>query len=131
MEESYENLKNTHESIIKEFEVENEQNGVLIILNGEIQGFELFLNPEIYREFHKKILKSYIIDSKIENNTFAVNVEDARDIISKTLTSSLKKEKTLVLRKSLNLKMMTVSAQIIPIKIKSCICPISKTKNRG
>lgn len=95
MEESYENLKNTHESIIKEFEVENEQNGVLIILNGEIQGFELFLNPEIYREFHKKILKSYIIDSKIENNTFAVNVEDARDIISKTLTSSFEKRENL------------------------------------
>ena len=95
MEESYENLKNTHESIIKEFEVENEQNGVLIILNGEIQGFELFLNPEIYREFHKKILKSYIIDSKIENNKFAVNVEDARDIISKTLTSSFEKRENL------------------------------------
>ena len=95
MEESYENLKSTHESIIHEFEVESEQNGVLIILNGEIQGFEIFLNPEIYREFHKKILKSYIIDSKIEKHTFAVNVDEAKDIISKTFTSSYEKRENL------------------------------------
>ena len=52
MEESYENLKVDHNKIVKEFKIIPEQNGVLIIVDGEIKGFELFLNPEIYREFH-------------------------------------------------------------------------------
>ena len=91
MEESYENLKTDHAKIIKEFHVESGQNGVLIIVNGEIKGFEIFLNPEIYREFHEKILKSYLIDSKVENKTFAINVDVAKDIIQKAFDSTFDK----------------------------------------
>uniref|UniRef100_UPI0025DA963C ARPP-1 family domain-containing protein n=1 Tax=uncultured Methanobrevibacter sp. TaxID=253161 RepID=UPI0025DA963C len=50
-------------------------------INGEIKGFELFLNPEIYSHFHEKIIKSYLINSKVENTTFPVNVDEAEQII--------------------------------------------------
>lgn len=92
MEESYENLKVNHAKIIKEFDIIPEQNGVLIIVDGEIKGFELFLNPEIYKEFHEKILKSYLIDSKIENKTFAINVDAARAVINNAFDSTFERK---------------------------------------
>jgi hypothetical protein len=91
MEESYENLKVDHNNIIKEFEVADGQNGVLVIVDGEIKGFELFLNPEIYKEFHEKILKSYLIDSKINNQTFSIDVDAAKDVITNALASPFEK----------------------------------------
>lgn len=97
MEESYEHLKANHEKIISEFKIEPEQNGVLIIVGGEIKGFELFLNSEIYREFHEKILKSYLIDSKIENKTFTINVDAAQGIINNAFASSFEKRETVSL----------------------------------
>ena len=93
MEESYENLKIDHNKIIKEFEIVPGQNGVLIIVDGEIKGFELFLNSEIYKEFHEKILKSYLIDSKIENKTFTINTDAAQTVINNALNSTFEKKK--------------------------------------
>ena len=90
-QESYENLKTDHAKVIKEFNVEDSQNGVLIIVNGEIKGFEIFLNPEIYREFHEKILKSYLIDSKVENKTFTINTDAAKNVIDNAFASAFEK----------------------------------------
>lgn len=92
MEESYENLRANHNKLIKEFEILPEQNGVLIIVNGEIKGFEVFLNSEIYKEFHKKILKSYLIDTKIENKTFTINIDAAQAVIDNALNSEFEEK---------------------------------------
>ncbi|MBR4447975.1 ARPP-1 family domain-containing protein [Methanobrevibacter sp.] len=92
MEESYENLKIDHNKIISEFDIVPGQNGVLIIVDGEIKGFELFLNSEIYKEFHEKILKSYLIDSKIENKTFTINVDAAQLVINNALASTFEEK---------------------------------------
>lgn len=100
MEESYENLKIDHAKIIKEFKIEPGQNGVLIIVNGEIKGFEMFLNSEIYKEFHEKILKSYLIDSKVENKTFAINIDAAKDAIQKAFDSTFEKRDNIGLEKA-------------------------------
>ena len=100
MEESYENLKIDHAKIIKEFSIEPGQNGVLIIVNGEIMGFEIFLNSEIYKEFHEKILKSYLIDSKVENKTFAINADAAKSVIDKALDSTFEKRGNIGLEKA-------------------------------
>ena len=100
MEESYEHLKIDHAKIIKEFSIEPGQNGVLVIVNGEIKGFEIFLNPEIYKEFHEKILKSYLIDSKVENKTFAINADAARDVIQGAFDSTFEKRNNIGLEKA-------------------------------
>ena len=94
MEESYINLRKDHNKIVSEFKVVDGQNGVLIIVDGEIKGFELFLNSAIYKEFHEKILRSYLIDSKLNNQTFTVNVDHAREIINNALNSSFEKRET-------------------------------------
>lgn len=88
MEESYENLKSNHEKIIREFEIIHGQTGILIMIDGEVKGFELFLNPEIYRDFHEKILKSYLIDAKLNDDLFTVNRNTAEEIIANAFEAS-------------------------------------------
>lgn len=88
MSESYENKKVNLEEILKSFKIVDGQTGVLIIENGDIKGFELLANSEIYNEYHEKILKSYLIDSKIENSTFTINLDEARIIIDNAINSS-------------------------------------------
>ena len=92
MEESYENIKVAQNEIIKQFKIADGQTGVLVMVDGEIKGFELFLNSGIYRDFHEKIIKSYLIDSKIKNNMFTVNVEAAREVISHAFDCSFEKK---------------------------------------
>ena len=94
MSESYDNLKIDHDEFIKAFDVEENQNGVVIIINGEIKGFELFLNSEIYKEFHEKILKSYLIDAKNENTTFSVEVSEVRSVLDNAITSDFEKKES-------------------------------------
>lgn len=94
MTESYDKLKIDHNNFIKAFTIENDQNGVVIILNGEIKGFELFLNSEIYKEFHEKILKSYLIDAKNENTTFSINIDEIKLVLDNAIASNFEKKES-------------------------------------
>ena len=58
------------------------------MINGEIKGFELFLNPEIYKEFHEKVLKSYLIDAEVKTTTFTINIDAAKQVIDDAMNSS-------------------------------------------
>lgn len=100
MQESYEQLRTNHNQIINEFAIVDGQNGVLIIIDGEIKGFEIFLNRDIYKAFHEKILKSYLIDTKIENKTFTINIDAAREVISNTFNSTFEKRENYGLEES-------------------------------
>ena len=100
MSESYENAKTNFKEILKSFEIVDGQTGVLIIINGEIKGFELFLSSEIYKDFHEKILKSYIIGSDVENMTFTINVDKARQVIENAFDSTFESKPTKGLEKA-------------------------------
>lgn len=94
MSESYENRKVDLNKILKSFKIADGQTGVLIIINGDIKGFELLLNSEIYREYHEKILKSYLIDAEVENMTFTISSDEARDVIEKAFESEFEKKES-------------------------------------
>ena len=94
MSESYDNMKPKLDEILESFEIVDGQTGILVIVNGEIKGFELFLSHGIYRDFHEKILKSYLIDSKVENTTFTINVDEARLIVEGAFDSPFEKRET-------------------------------------
>lgn len=94
MEESYENLKVNHNQIVEGFKIVDGQNGVVIIIDGEIKGFEIFLNSEIYKEFHAKILKSYIIDADINEKAFPIDVDAAEYVINNACNSSFTKKES-------------------------------------
>ncbi|WP_458453790.1 ARPP-1 family domain-containing protein [Methanobrevibacter sp.] len=91
MEESYENQKFDLNEIITKFKIVPGQTGVLIMIDGEIKGFEVFLNSEMYREFHEKILKSYLIDNEVKNNAFTINIDSAWQAVNSAYDSSFEK----------------------------------------
>ena len=94
MSESYENLKTEHDEFLNEFHFENDQIGVVIILDGEIKGFEMFYTPSTYQEYHEKILRSYLIDNKNKNPVFTVNIGEAEEIIAKAMDSSFNQKES-------------------------------------
>ena len=67
MSESYENAKSDLSEFMEVFEVVEGQTGVAVMIDGEVKGFEVFLNSEIYREYHEKILKSYLINAEVND----------------------------------------------------------------
>ena len=86
MSESYENLKVDLDEFISNFKAVDGQTGAVIIIDGEIKGFELFLNSQIYHEYHEKILKSYLIDTDINDSIFTIDTDVARDLIVEALS---------------------------------------------
>ena len=67
LNDNYENLKSNQDDYLKEFTIEKGQNGVIFIVNNELKGIELFYNHSIYKEYHEKIFRSYIIEAIIDN----------------------------------------------------------------
>ena len=92
MEESYDHMKLKLNDIIDNFNVVDNQNGILIMVDGEIKGFELLFNSEIYKDFHSKILKSYLIDCDIKQTVSTVDNSVVEDIIQKALNSTFDKK---------------------------------------
>ena len=87
MSESYENKKADLNEIADSFEICKGQTGVVVIVDGEVKGFEIFSSPQIYSEYHEKILKSYLIDTDINEDIFTVNIDTARELIEKACES--------------------------------------------
>ncbi|WP_298501101.1 ARPP-1 family domain-containing protein [uncultured Methanobrevibacter sp.] len=104
MSETYERKKTDLNELVKSFEICKGQTGVVIIIDGEVKGFEIFFNAEIYAEYHEKILKSYLIDAEIKDSAFTVNVDTAREIISKACESEFSEVGSTGLEKSFEFK---------------------------
>lgn len=100
MSESYENKRIDLNEMIKSFEIVDGQTGILIIANGEIKGFEILLNSEIYRDFHEKILKSYLIDVDDENSTFTIDTDMAKAVIGSAMDCEFEQKPSFGLEKS-------------------------------
>ena len=93
MSESYEDAKAYLGEFIDEFKIEKGQSGVVVIVDGEIKGFEIFLNSDVYSQYHEKIIKSYLIDAKINNDVFAIDIDAVKNTISNALDSKVSKSK--------------------------------------
>lgn len=93
MSESYENAKADLSEFLNAFEVVEGQTGVAVMIDSEVKGFELFLNSEIYREYHEKILKSYLINAEVNDNVFAIDKEVIKSIIENALNDEFEEAK--------------------------------------
>ncbi len=95
LNDSYENLKDKQNDYLSKFHIEDGQNGVIFIVNGEIKGLELFYNHSIYKQYHEKLCRSYIIEAIVEKKSVdnidrleLMNVlENISDIEFKSITS--------------------------------------------
>ena len=93
MSESYENAKADLGEFLNAFEVVDGQSGVAVLVDGEMKGFEIFLNSEIYKEYHEKILKSYLINAEISDSVFTINTDTIENVIENALNSEFEEFK--------------------------------------
>lgn len=70
------------------FKVHENQNGLITYINGKPVGFEIIYNSSRYREYHEKLLESYILDaisrqneeydqSEFDEKIFINNIKDS------------------------------------------------------
>ena len=94
LNDSYENLKEKQNDYLNKFKIEEGQNGVIFIVNGELKGLELFYNHSIYKEYHEKLFRSYIIeaivDEKLENEADRLEIMRILENISNSECKSFK-----------------------------------------
>ena len=69
LNDSYENLKDKQNDYLSKFHIEDGQNGVIFIVNGEVKGLEIFYNHSIYKQYHEKLCRSYIIEAIVEKKS--------------------------------------------------------------
>ena len=69
LNDSYENLKDKQNDYLSKFHIEEGQNGIIFIVNGEVKGLELFYNHSIYKQYHEKLCRSYIIEAIVEKKS--------------------------------------------------------------
>jgi hypothetical protein len=95
MSESYDNVKFDFAESINEFKILDGQTGILIMIDGKIKGFEMFFNSEIYAQYHEKILKSYLIDTEINDSAFSINIDEAKSFITNAIDSDFSGKKSI------------------------------------
>jgi len=77
------------ENYLEAFEHVEGQNGLLVLVNGKIIGLDVVSSSSAYKKVHKKLIKSYAIDSMIQKpgGECMVKPEHTDEFISKILKS--------------------------------------------
>lgn len=52
----------------KSFILHENQNGIIVYINGKMVGFEIMYNSTRYRDYHNKLIESYILDAISKQN---------------------------------------------------------------
>ncbi|RKZ82141.1 MAG: hypothetical protein DRR19_21145 [Candidatus Parabeggiatoa sp. nov. 1] len=66
MRDVYESKASTLAEYEKAFEWQPKQQGMLVIIDGEIVGFDLLSRASAYQKLHSKLLKSYAMDAMLQ-----------------------------------------------------------------
>lgn len=104
MSESYENAKADMNEFLDAFDIVQGQTGIVVMIDSEVKGFEIFLNSEIYREYHEKIIKSFLINADVNDNVFTVNIDSIKSIIDDALSDESEEVKNIGLESRFELK---------------------------
>lgn len=101
LNDSYENVMKDQEECLEHFKLLDGQTGLIAIIDGEIRGVEIFASHRMYKDYHDKIIRSYVIDS-INTKNIENNLSDAeiKKIISNISGSEFREDKTKGLGKS-------------------------------
>lgn len=73
-----------------------DQKGLLVFVNGAVEGFDLISRATAYEALHPKLVKSYAMDALLQKTSSRrkATIEDARAFITETQTCSEKKFKS-------------------------------------
>lgn len=91
LRDSYEKNKYDIDSYLKHFKMENNQIGVICIVENKV-GLEIFNNHSLYEKYNEMLLRSYIIDSSNKEKINISNKELENILASINDDSFIKKE---------------------------------------
>ena len=91
LRDSYEKNKYDIDSYLKHFKMENNQIGVICIVENKV-GLEIFNNHSLYEKYNEMLLRSYIIDSSNKEKINISNNELENILSSIDANSFIKKE---------------------------------------
>jgi hypothetical protein len=63
MRDVYQERETDIDNYIESFSLEENQNGLMVIINGEVVGIDVLSSPLAYQELHNKLLKSYALEA--------------------------------------------------------------------
>lgn len=102
LNDNYENLAKIQEEYLKHFGILDNQNGVIVIIGGELKGIEIFNSHLTYKEYHDKIIRSYIVDSiNFESPRNMINYDEIDKILGNISNSNFKEYENKELGKSI------------------------------
>ncbi len=64
---------------LQTFSSSSGQHGLLVVVDGEVAGFDIISRPEAYVRLHPKLVRSYILDALLTENPKPAAPEDARE----------------------------------------------------
>jgi hypothetical protein len=67
------------EACLKAFPSVPNQNGLLVLLNGAVAGFDFVSRPAAYAQLHSKLLKSYVIEALVEPRPVTIGPAQAQE----------------------------------------------------
>lgn len=72
LRDAYTSCEDDIDDYLIDFNYTKGQNGSIILINGEVMGMEIVYNTYRYKDYHEKIMQSYILDS-IQHTTLTTN----------------------------------------------------------
>ena len=68
LHDSYNKKSSDIDDYKKSFMLHDNQNGLIVYVNGKLVGFEIIYNSTRYKEYHNKLIESYILDAISKQN---------------------------------------------------------------
>lgn len=92
LHDSYTKKSSDIDKYKKSFRLHDNQNGLIVYINGKLVGFEIIYNSGRYKEYHNKLIESYILDAITKQNEEYTNVDFNKDNFT-NIIKELKYEK--------------------------------------
>jgi hypothetical protein len=68
MKDVYESMDSKLEEFIQAFPSEDDQKGLLVLINGEVEGLEVLSSSKSYKLLHENLVKSYAMEAILDEN---------------------------------------------------------------
>lgn len=97
MKDVYQAQDNDLQEYMEAFPALEDQNGILVFINGEVSGFEVISSKNVYRKVHPKIIKSYALEAilKKEKTDNEANLDEAENFLETVKKSQGKAYKSI------------------------------------
>jgi hypothetical protein len=84
MSDAFDSSSDEMEKYMQNFKITENQNGIVIAINGKIIGFEFISNVQVFSQYFPKLMRGFIIDAvdEIVENYVEANVDNCREFVN-------------------------------------------------